>query len=413
MDGTNEDPRLLTAADFYMGHDDDPLRPPPDFVRWRAATAREQASYQRPMHGSVGPRTRVLVDGEPREVLNFGSLDYLGLNRHPDVIAAMRAAPEEWGTGACGVPMLTGTLSLHHGIESLAAALAHQSGAMLFSSGFAGGVGLMSALLRRGDVAVADEYAHMCWMDGIRLSGARLATFAHNDPEDLDRVLGEHAGKRRLVVVDGLYSMDGDYARLPELLDVTEAHGAGLVVDEAHSIFAVGEGGGGVSELLGVSERISLLFGTFSKALSQLGGFAAADPELLEYAKVFAHPYGFSAALPPTLSVGIAAAMRVSADTPVLRERLADNARYFREGLRGLGFDTGRSESHVIPLILGDQRLRLYESARRLLDRGLYVVPVDYPAVPEDAVRFRFAVTAAHARADLDEALGIVEDVLT
>jgi glycine C-acetyltransferase len=248
-------------------------------------------------------------------------------------------------------------------------------------------------------------------MDGIRTTGARLATFPHGDLDALAALLDRYRDRRRLVVVDGLYSMDGDVADLPAILDVCDAHGVGLIVDEAHSIFALGPTGGGATEQLGVERRVRLLFGTFSKALAMLGGFVSGGRDLLEYARLYAHPFGFSAALPPAYAAGIMAATRIARTATDRRERLADNARYFRDAARQLGLDTGTSTTHVIPIIVRD-RLFLYEAGLRLRERGVYVVPVDYPAVPENAVRFRVAISAAHTRADLDEALNVIEDVV-
>jgi glycine C-acetyltransferase len=405
------DLRSLNLADFYAGHDTDPLTAPPDFLEWVKGTAREQGLFRTPLAGSAGPRTQVEVDGKVKELVNLASLDYLGLNRDPRIATAIRDAVDEWGVGACGVPLLTGTTRLHRRLEAMVSEMLDRADSMLFPSGFSGGVGLMSALLRKGDVAVADEKAHMCWMDGIRASGATLATFAHGDVAALDAVLTRHAGRRRVVIVDGLYSMDGDTADLPALLDVCDAHGVGLIVDEAHSIFALGRRGGGVTEATGTQARVRLLFGTFSKGLSMLGGFASGDADLLSYTRLYAHPFGFSAALPPVYVAGMIAAVKIAVEEHERRERLAANASYFRGALKGLGLDTGVSTTHVVPIILKDRAL-LYEAGLRLRQLGLYLVPIDYPAVPEDAVRFRTSISAAHTRADLDTALNLIEDVL-
>ena len=405
------DPRTLNLADFYSGHDTDPLCAQPEFLDWRSATAREQSLFQQSLAGAAGPRTRLLVNGTVREVINLASLDYLGLNRHPAVAAAIAAGLDQWGVGACGVPLLTGTARTHRDLERTMSDLLERPDTMLFPSGFSGGVGLMLALLRRGDVAIADARAHMCWMDGIRTSGAQLATFPHGDLHELDRLLTVHKNARRLVVVDGLYSMDGDVPDLPATLDVCEAHGVGLIVDEAHSIFALGDTGGGVTEQQGVQKRVRLLFGTFSKGLSMLGGFASGEAGLLDYARLYAHPFGFSAALPPAYAAGILTAVGIARDAVTLRDRLAANASYFRKSVQDLGLDTGVSTTHVVPIIFRD-RAFLYESGLRLRERGVYVVPIDYPAVPEDAVRFRISISAAHSRADLDEALTAIEEVV-
>lgn len=405
------DPRTLNLADFYDGHDTDPLAAPPAFVEWARATAREQSLFQQPLAASAGPRTRLVVDGREREFINLASLDYLGLNRHPAIAAAIADSVAEWGVGACGVPLLTGMSAVQRRLETEMSGALGREDAMLFPSGFSGGVGLMLALLRAGDVAVADAKAHMCWLDGIRSSGAKLKMFPHGDLDALAALLDAHRDSRRLVVVDGLYSMDGDVADLPALLDVCDAFGVGLIVDEAHSIFALGRTGGGATEQLGVEKRVRLLFGTFSKGLAMLGGFASGSADLLRYARLYAHPFGFSAALPPAYAAGVLAATRIARGAVDLRERLGENARYFRSALRGMGLNTGASTTHVIPIILRDRQF-LYESGLRLRDRGVYVVPVDYPAVPEDAVRFRIAMSAAHTRRDLDEALNIIDDVV-
>lgn len=405
------DPRTLNLGDFYAGHDTDPLEAPPDFVEWARATVREQGLFQQPLAASAGPRTRLIVEGRERDVINLASLDYLGLNRHHAIAAAIAAGLERWGVGACGVPLLTGMSLVQRELEAEMSAMLGREDAMAFPSGFSGGVGLMLALLRPGDVAIADAKAHMCWLDGIRSTGAQLKMFPHGDLDALAALLDTHHDRRRIVVVDGLYSMDGDLADLPAILDVCDAFGVGLVVDEAHSIFALGRTGGGATEHLGVEKRVRLLFGTFSKGLAMLGGFAAGSADLLRYARLYAHPFGFSAALPPAYAAGVLAATRIARDAADLRERLADNAAHFRTALVAMGLDTGASTTHVIPIIFRDRQF-LYESGLRLRDRGVYVVPVDYPAVPEDAVRFRIAISAAHTRADLDEALNIIEDVI-
>jgi 7-keto-8-aminopelargonate synthetase-like enzyme len=251
----------------------------------------------------------------------------------------------------------------------------------------------------------------MCWMDGIRTSGAQLATFPHGDLDALDALLTRHRGARRLVVVDGLYSMDGDVPDLPKILDICDAHGVGLVVDEAHSIFALGHRGGGATEAQGEQKRVRLLFGTFSKGLSMLGGFASGAESLLQYARMYAHPFGFSAALPPAYVAGMIEAVQIATREHARRERLAENASYFRNAVQQMGLNTGASTTHVIPLIIGD-RTFMYEAGVQMFEAGLYLVPIDYPAVPEDGVRFRVSVSAAHTRETLDAALNIIEDLL-
>ena len=214
---------------------------------------------------------------------------------------------------------------------------------------------------------------------------------------------------RRLVFVDGLYSMDGDMANLPELLDVAESHGVGLFVDEAHSILCCGPNGGGVVEHFGVRDRVGVQYGTFSKGFSSAGGFAAASPDIIEYLRYYANPYGFTCALPPSVVAGLCAALDVMKSEGWRRQVLWDNAAYFRTQLQAMGVNTGTSTSYVVPIVVGDRPL-LYQLGHALRERGLFVTPVDYPTVPLDQARFRASVTTLHAREDLDQALQIVKD---
>jgi glycine C-acetyltransferase len=213
-------------------------------------------------------------------------------------------------------------------------------------------------------------------------------------------------------VVDGIYSMDGDMARLPELLDVAEAHGVPIFVDEAHSILACGPTGGGAAEHLAVQHRVGIQFGTCSKAFASLGAFAVSARETLHYMRYYAHPYTFSACMPPYIAAGMLAVLEVNRRETGLRGRLAANAEYFRSQARSLGLSTGNSTTHIVPIVVGDDRALLYEACALMRRRGLFLPPVDYPTVAQDQVRYRCSVTAAHTRADLDEALNILADTL-
>jgi glycine C-acetyltransferase len=249
-------------------------------------------------------------------------------------------------------------------------------------------------------------------LDGAKLSQAQLRLFEHNDPDSLDQVLARGAGRRQIVVVEGIYSMDGDLANLPALLDVAERHGVGVLIDEAHSILTCGARGRGVVEQFGVESRVALQYGTFSKAFAGIGGFVSGPKETLDYLRLYASPYGFSCALPPSVVAALLAGLRVATRDDTLRRRLWENAAYFRAGLHSLGIDTGDSTTQVIPIVIGANRALLYELGHQMLARGLFLAPVDYPSVPEDRVRFRASVTAAHTRVDLDEALTIIEDTV-
>jgi glycine C-acetyltransferase len=283
---------------------------------------------------------------------------------------------------------------------------------MLFNSGFGGALGTISGLLRKTDVAILDNRSHLSLRDGAVLSRCRSEKFEHNDPDSLDAALKRKSGKRQLVIVEGIYSMDGDFGELKDLIAVAEKHGARMFIDEAHSILGCGDHGRGAAERFGVEEYFPLVYGTFSKAFGSLGGFVAGSKETLQYLRFYAHPYVYSCALPPVVIAGILKALEISQHEPQLRTQLWENADYFHAQLRGLGIDTGRSTTYIMPLVIGD-RERMYRLGHELRRRGLWVAPVDYPAVPQKGICFRACVTANHTRTDIDEALNILADTLT
>jgi 8-amino-7-oxononanoate synthase len=405
-------PERLSLADFVFSESPDPTVPPEDFTQWRRATAWATSLYEPSLLGPPTPRTRLDVAGASRPVINLSSYNYLGLATHPETIAAAQEALATYGTGACGSPILSGMTELHHRLERRMSEFLGRESTMLFNSGFGGALGSLSGLLRKGDVAVLDSNVHFSLIDGARLSKARLELFEHNDPASLDAALERRKGSRRLIVVEGVYSMNGDMADLPALLPVAEAHGVGVLIDEAHSMLVSGAGGRGVAEHFGVEKRIRLTYGTFSKAFAGLGGFLSGPQETLDYLRCYANPYGFSCALPPSVVAALLRGLEIATRDDTLRRRVQDNADYFRSQLRGLGLSVGASTTHVVPIIIGDNRGLLYELGHEMLARGLFLAPVDYPSVPQDQVRFRAAVTAAHTRADLDEALSIIEDTI-
>jgi 7-keto-8-aminopelargonate synthetase-like enzyme len=399
-----------SLADFYVSDTDDPLTPPADYLAWRRDTAWATSLYEPVLCDPAGPVNHLQTPGGPRRVVNMTSYGYLGLVHHPQIVAAAKAALDEYGTGACGSPILSGKSALHQRLEQQLAALTGREAVLVFNSGFGGALGTAAGVMRKGDVAVVDARAHISLVDGIKVGGARIAFFEHNSAASLDQVLAATKGTRRVVFVDGLYSMDGDMADLPALLDVADAHGVGLLVDEAHSILCCGPTGGGVVEHFGVRHRVGLQYGTFSKGFSHAGGFAAASRDLIEYLRFYANPYGFTCALPPAVVAGLCAALDVMATETWRRTTLWENAAYFRGALQAMGVDTGTSTSYVVPIVVGDRPL-LYELGHALRTAGLFVTPVDYPTVPLDQARFRASVTSLHSRAHLDEALQIVEDV--
>ena len=407
----NQDPAKLSLSNFLAGESNDPLQAPASFTNWMRAAAWAVELYEPELLASADARTVINYGGKPRSVINLCSYNYLGLANHPEVLVAAHEALRTHGLGACGSPMLSGMTDLHRELERRVAKFLGREDAMLFNSGFGGALGTISGLLRKTDVALLDNRSHLSLRDGAVLSRCRTEKFEHNDPASLDTALSRQGGRRQLVIVEGIYSMDGDFGNLPELLAVAQAHGASVFIDEAHSMLACGEHGRGAAEKFGVEEHVPLVYGTFSKAFGALGGFVAGSRETLQYLRFYAHPYVYSCALPPVVIAAILKALELGTEQPELRTQLWENADYFHAQLRSLGLDAGASTTYVMPIVIGD-RERMYRLGHELRRRGLWVAPVDYPAVPQHKICFRACVTAKHTRADLDEALNILADTL-
>ncbi|HEX3420019.1 MAG TPA: aminotransferase class I/II-fold pyridoxal phosphate-dependent enzyme [Candidatus Udaeobacter sp.] len=407
----NEDPAKLNLSNFLAGESDDPLQAPATFTNWIRFGAWAVELYEPELLATADARTVINYAGKPRPVINLCSYNYLGLANHPEVLAAAHEALRTHGLGACGSPMLSGMTDLHRELERRVAKFLGREDAMLFNSGFGGALGTISGLLRKSDVALLDNRSHLSLRDGAVLSRCRTEKFEHNDPASLDAALSRQKGRRQLVIVEGIYSMDGDFGNLKELLSVAESHGASVFIDEAHSTLACGEHGRGAAEHFGVEERVPLVYGTFSKAFGALGGFVAGSKETLQYLRFYAHPYVYSCALPPVVIAAILKALELGTSQSELRAQLWENADYFHAQLQALGLDTGASTTYVMPIVIGD-RERMYRLGHELRRRGLWVAPVDYPAVPQNRICFRACVTAKHTRADLDEALNILADTL-
>ncbi|MEP6810516.1 MAG: aminotransferase class I/II-fold pyridoxal phosphate-dependent enzyme [Chthoniobacterales bacterium] len=399
----------LSLGDFVVGRSNGPLQPPEGFTEWRAGGAWEAELFEPAMLGSADVRTTIQYDGRAQPVINLCSYNYLGLANHPEVVAAAMEALQRYGVGACGSPTLSGMTDLHRQLERAMANFLGRDDVILFNSGFGGALGTISGLLRKADVAVMDDRSHLSLRDGAVLSRCRLDRFEHNNPASLQDALLRRKGKRTLVIVEGIYSMDGDFASLNELLAVAEEHDATVMIDEAHSMLACGPNGRGAAEHFQAEKRIPLIYGTFSKAFGALGGFVAGPQETMDYLRLYAHSYVYSCALPPAVVAAILKGLEIATREPQLRQRLWENAEYFRTRVNELGIETGASTTYIMPLVIGD-RARMYRLGHELRRRGLWVAPVDYPAVPHEGICFRACVSANHTRADLDEALNILAD---
>ncbi|MEV8631403.1 aminotransferase class I/II-fold pyridoxal phosphate-dependent enzyme [Streptosporangium sp. NPDC051023] len=344
----------------------------------------------------------VELDGE--RLLMMSGYSYLGLGGDERVVAAAKAALDLYGTGAHGVRALAGSLPLHEELEAEVAKFAGRDAALVFGSGYAANVGTVGALCGPGDTVLIDKYDHASIVDGCQLSGATVTRFRHNDADHLDRRLqaSDPAGLR-LVIVDSVYSMDGDIAPLPALREVCDAHGALLMVDEAHALGVIGATGRGIEDHFGGSVKVDVKLGTLSKAIPSMGGWVAGSPELIQHLKYSARPFLFSAALGPAQSAAALEALRILEREP---ERVAHTQREsarLREILSAAGMRTGQSETAVIPLIAGSDE-SAYDYATACRKAGVVGLPVVSPAVPNTLARLRIAITARHSTEDIDVA---------
>ncbi len=340
-----------------------------------------------------------------RRVVMLGSNNYLGLCSHPAVKEAAAQALARYGTGCAGSRLLNGTLDLHVRLEDKLASFLGRDAALTFPTGFQVNLGVLSCLLGRHDTAILDALDHACIIDGARLGFGRIVKFKHNDTENLRRRLGAiDPGRGKLIAVDGVYSMEGDLAPLPEIVRVKEAHGARLMVDDAHGLGVFGENGRGTPEHFGVEDRVDLLMGTFSKSLATVGGYVAGDGDIVDYIRHHARAEIFSAALPPASAAAALRALELVESEPELRKRLWENTDYMKRELAGLGFDTGDSESPVIPIAVGDDMLT-FKMVSRLYEEGVFVNPVVPPAVPPGRSMLRTSYMATHQREHLDRSL--------
>jgi 8-amino-7-oxononanoate synthase len=366
--------------------------------------------WQQLLSSASAERGRVEVDGQVRQLLLFSSNNYLGLTTHPRVVAAAVDAIGRYGTGAGASPMLSGTLSPQRALEHRLAEVNGKEDACIFSSGYAANVGVLTALVRRTDSILIDRIAHASLHDGARATGAQLRVFRHNSPADLAAKLATAPGNR-IVVVDSVYSMDGDIAPLPELLAVCRQHDAILLIDEAHATGVLGRRGLGLCEHFGVADPRILVVGTLSKALASGGGFFAGPRGVVEYVRHYGRSYMFSTAMPPANAAAALAALEVMLDEPERVAALRANARLLRDGLRARGLTVGPTETPIIPVIVGDQPA-LVHAARALLDLGVHVNPVLYPAVAREECRLRLSVMATHSRQDIADVIHAVTRAL-
>jgi len=352
----------------------------------------------------------IVVDG--KKVLNLCSNNYLGFANHPVLREKAKEAIEKYGVGPAAVRTIAGTMALHNELEKKLAEFKGAEATISFQSGFNANLATIPALVGREDAIFSDELNHASIIDGSRLSRATIIRYNHNDPADLEKKLKEEGGKfrRKLVVTDGVFSMDGDIAPLPEIAEIAQKYDAIMMVDDAHGEGVLGRGGRGIVDHFGLHGKVDIEVGTLSKAFGVVGGYVAGSKEMIEYLKQKARPFLFSSAVtPPDVAASIAA-VDILTESDELVKKLWDNARYFKENMKKLGFDTGKSQTPITPVMLGEATVA-QEFSKRLFDEGIFAQAIGYPTVPKGKARIRVMISATHSKEDLDFALEKFEKV--
>ncbi|QCR21590.1 aminotransferase class I/II-fold pyridoxal phosphate-dependent enzyme [Pontibacter sp. SGAir0037] len=352
--------------------------------------------------------TEVVIDG--KKVLMFGSNAYLGLTNHPKVKEAAIKAIDVYGTGCAGSRFLNGTLDIHLELEERLAQYVGKDAALVFSTGFQVNLGVISSLTGRNDYILLDEYNHASIIDGSRLSFSKVLKYRHNDMQDLEQKLSRlPADAIKLIVVDGVFSMEGDIVKLPELVALAERYGGSIMVDDAHGLGVIGEGGAGTASHFGLTDKVDLIMGTFSKSLASLGGFIASDYDTIQYLKHHARSLIFSASMSPSSVASTLAALEIIQSEPERIERLWANTRYATQLLRSAGLELGPTETPIIPVYIRDND-KTFQVTKLLQDNGIFVNPVVAPAVPADSTLIRLSVMATHTFSQIEEAVAKIAD---
>ncbi|MEO8948397.1 MAG: pyridoxal phosphate-dependent aminotransferase family protein [Mucilaginibacter sp.] len=350
-----------------------------------------------------GQDTEVIIGG--KRVLMFGSNSYLGLTDHPKIKEAAKKAIDKYGTGCAGSRFLNGTLDLHIELENRLARYVNKEAAILFSTGFQVNLGVLSCITGRNDYLILDEQDHASIIDGCRLSFSKVIKYAHNDMQDLLRkisILPEEAIK--LIVVDGIFSMEGDIVKLPEIVAIAEQYGANIMIDDAHSLGVIGHNGSGTASHFNLTSEVDLITGTFSKSLASLGGFAAGDHATIDYLKHQARSLIFSASMPPSTVASVLAALDIIEAEPERIKKLWENTDYANKLMLREGFDLGLTQSPILPIYIRDNN-QTFLVTKYLHDQGVFVNPVVSPAVLPESSLLRFSLMATHTFVQIEEAV--------
>lgn len=375
-----------------------------DFITEKLDELKEQGVYRKltVLGSASGPRC--IING--KNVINLSSNNYLGFANHPRLKKAAIKGIEDWGVGAGAVRTIIGNMSIHEQLEEKLAKFKHVEAVLTFQSGFTANAGCIPAVTDKGDVIITDELNHASIIDGCRLSKADVVRFKHSDMKDLERVILEVKDKykTKMIITDGVFSMDGDIAKLPEIVELAEKHGCITYVDDAHSSGVLGSNGQGSAHHFGLSDRVDIQIGTLSKAIGVIGGYVAGRRNLIEWLNHRGRPFLFSTAMQPAAVMACMEAVDILSESTELTDKLWDNAKYIKAGLEKLGFNTGHSETPITPVIAGEDKMAI-ELSKRLFEEGVFAQSIIFPTVAKGAARVRTIVTAAHTKADLDEAI--------
>ncbi len=379
------------------------------YVSGELNALREKGVFSRPRVLESEQKATVVIDGH--EVITLSSNNYLGLTVHPKLREAAIQAIEKYGVGSGSVRTIAGTMSLHVELEEKLARFKHTEASLTFQSGYATNLGVISALMLPDDIIISDELNHASIIDGIRLNKTPRKVYPHKDMAGLRRVLEASRGANKVMVVtDGVFSMDGDIAPLPEIVALAEEFGAFVMVDDAHSSGVLGKHGRGSVSHFGLDGRVALQVGTLSKGIGSLGGYVACSQDVKDFLMQRARPVLFSTSHPPSVVATCIAAIELLESDNSLVERLWENAHYFKRGLEQLGFNTGKSETPITPVIVGEGALAM-KFSNRLFQEGVFAQGIVFPTVPVDKCRVRTIVTALHTHEELTKALNIFEKV--
>jgi 8-amino-7-oxononanoate synthase len=369
-----------------------------NFTKAREVQAAGLYPYFKPISDSED--TAVVIEGKKRIML--GSNNYLGLTHHPKVVDAATRALHRYGSGCTGSRFLNGTLDLHLQLETALARFLGKEDCLVFSTGYQANLGLISGLIGRGDLVYLDKLDHASIVDGAKMSYGDTLRFAHGDLDGLDRMIERTRGNRgAMIVVDGVYSMEGDIANVPELVRIARKHAVALALDDAHSLGVLGPKGDGTAAHFGLTDEVDLIAGTFSKSLASIGGFVAGTESVIHFLKHHSRPMIFTASLPPSNTAGVLAALELMQTEPERRESLWANTRRFHEGMRNLGYDIGETETPIIPVLIGPMDTT-FVFWRKLFDAGVFTNPVMPPAVPPSQCRLRTSLMATHTFEQID-----------